>query len=318
VVIHLAPPGSIESYYQEVGRAGRDGEPAYGLCLTSAQDMPLRRRLLESPSDGRVPTTAVVEHKWQLFLELMRWMEGGSCRHDAILRYFGDEQEILDGCGRCDVCLGLTTQEAQDPEEVTLTVRKALSGVARVSGRLGMRAAVKLLKGQDDERLQHQGLDAVRTFGVLSDHSTAWLTQLLRRCVTAGWVGFTADERPLILITPEGSQVMRGDRPARLLLPSSSAQPAVGHRGVLRPRTGVEMEVSEGQQVLFEALRAHRLTVAQKEGIPAYLVASDRTLRDMAMLKPRSSSELLMVHGIGPTKVQRYGDGLLSVMAERA
>src|SRR5688572_10930226 len=99
-VVHLAPPSSIEAYCQEVGRAGRDGAGAYGLLLVSPGDMPLRRRLLE----GAARSEAMLAHKWGLFLELMRWAEGGSCRHDAILRYFGDEAETLDGCGRCDVC----------------------------------------------------------------------------------------------------------------------------------------------------------------------------------------------------------------------
>jgi ATP-dependent DNA helicase RecQ len=107
-VIHLAPPGSIEAYYQEVGRAGRDGAPAVGLLLMSARDLPLRRALLERGSEGASPPhPEVVEHKWGLFLELVRWAEGGSCRHDAILRYFGAEAETLHGCGRCDVCVAL-------------------------------------------------------------------------------------------------------------------------------------------------------------------------------------------------------------------
>ena len=144
-VVHLAPPGSIEAYYQEVGRAGRDGAPAWGLLLVSPGDMALRRRLLER-GDGADPE--VVEHKWSLFLELMRWAEGGSCRHDAILRYFGDEAETLSGCGRCDACQRLSAgEEAEDPEAVTLLVRKALSAVARVHERFGLTAAVKLLRG---------------------------------------------------------------------------------------------------------------------------------------------------------------------------
>jgi ATP-dependent DNA helicase RecQ len=114
-VVHLAPPGSIEAYYQEVGRAGRDGADAAGLLMVSPNDLPLRRALLER--DAGAPEA--LAHKWALFLELMRWAEGGSCRHDAILRYFGDEEETLSGCGRCDVCCSLGQEEPEDSEATT-------------------------------------------------------------------------------------------------------------------------------------------------------------------------------------------------------
>jgi ATP-dependent DNA helicase RecQ len=183
-VIHLGPPGSIEAYYQEVGRAGRDGAPALGLLLISTRDLPLRRALLERGTGDATADTAVVEHKWSMFLELIRWAEGGSCRHDAILRYFGDEAETLAGCGRCDVCLALgDAPEARDPERVTLIVRKALSGVARVHGRFGLQLAVKLVRGEPDERLDRAGLTALKTFGNLKEHAAPWLVALLRRCV---------------------------------------------------------------------------------------------------------------------------------------
>ena len=114
-VVHLAPPGSIEAYYQEVGRAGpRRRARRIGLLLVSPGDMPLRRRLLECAT-RRHPTRPLVAHKWGLFLELMRWAEGGSCRHDAILRYFGDEAETLAGCGRCDVLRGPPRRRTRAP-----------------------------------------------------------------------------------------------------------------------------------------------------------------------------------------------------------
>ena len=174
-VVHLAPPGSIEAYFQEVGRAGRDGRPAIGLLLTAPGDVALRRRLLERTSAGEVTNAAVLEHKWGLFLELLRWVEGGSCRHDAILRYFGDEAETLDGCGRCDECLALREAKETDPAETTLIVRKALSGVARMSGRFGIQLAVKLLRGEPDPRLERAGLTATPTFGNLREHAGPWL-----------------------------------------------------------------------------------------------------------------------------------------------
>jgi len=318
-VVHLAPPSSIEAYYQEVGRAGRDGEPAYGLLLSSSQDLPLRRRLIERPVDDVAPDPNVVEHKWQLFLELMRWVEGGSCRHDAILRYFGDEHETLAGCGRCDVCEELSDEPPDDPEQVTLIVRKALSAVGRIHGRYGLMLAAKLLAGQPDPRIERAGLDATRTFGSLSEWKEERLVRLLRRCVTAGFISFSGDERPVALLTESGIATMRGERPVRLLLPkelrqtkTARPQKAAGKRGQ-RPEPSAEFD--ELGQRLFEALRAHRMALARTDGVPPYVIASDRSLRDLCLLRPRDAQALLGVHGIGPVKVERYGAGFLQVVA---
>jgi len=323
-VIHLGPPGSIEAYYQEVGRAGRDGAAALGLLLVSGSDLPLRRALLERGADGAVPDPAVVEHKWGMFLELIRWVEGGSCRHDAILRYFGDEAETLAGCGRCDVCreLEAAAPEEEDAERTTLIVRKALSGVARVHARFGLQTVVKLVRGEPDERLERAGLTRVPTHGNLKEHPEAWILALLRRCVSAGWVSFSGRERPVVVLTEEGRAVMKGDRPVRLLLPSAgrrvAAAPAAARSsdpGRRRPSREAA-ELDSAAQALFEALRRHRLAVARAEGLAPFIVASDRTLRDIAMLKPRTRAELEMAHGVGPHKAERYGPGLLRVVAE--
>jgi ATP-dependent DNA helicase RecQ len=322
-VVHLAPPGSVEAYYQEVGRAGRDGEEAFGLLLHSPGDLPLRRRLLESGGGGDAPRPDVVEHKWSLFLDLMRWAEGGSCRHDAILRYFGDETETLAGCGRCDVCREMGGESSSD-EETSLLVRKALSAVARVDRRYGLTAAVKLLAGVPDPRLQRAGLDRTPTYGVLREHSEPWLTQLLRRCVTAGWVDFTPGEKPVVLLTGSGRAVMKGERAARLVLPRSQDEASKeGRRGpassvasagrTARPTDALPAEAT----ALFEALRRLRSELARAENVPAFVVASDRTLRDIAVLRPRGLAALQLAHGIGPAKAERYGERILAVVAGR-
>ena len=328
-VIHLGPPGSIEAYYQEVGRAGRDGADALGLLLVSGRDLPLRRALLERSTDGVPVDPAVLEHKWGLFLELIRWVEGGSCRHDAILRYFGDEAETLDGCGRCDVCRALSgAGERVDSETATLIVRKALSGAARVHGRFGLQTAVKLVHGDADPRLERAGLTRVQTFGNLREHASEWLLALFRRCITAGWISFTGGERPVVVLTEDGRAVMKGERPARLLLPSLSGSRAAdrpgGRRSAVAPpapaavppaASTVSDEPDAASAALFEALRRHRLDVAREEGIAPFMVASDRTLRDVARLRPRTLDELQIAYGIGRQKALRYGRGLLQVVA---
>ncbi len=347
-VIHLAPPGSIEAYYQEVGRAGRNGEPAVGQMFVSPGDLARRRALIESDAhalpateappgatttSGRDPVgggerlSESARHRWALFLELMRFAEGGTCRHDAVLRYFGDEEEILAGCGRCDVCEQIAAGESvggdANGEEVTLVVRKALSGVARVHGRFGLTAAVALLRGHEDPRLRSAGLDRTTTFGVLAERSEAWLTKLLRRCVTAGWVDFAGGDRPVVVLTQTGVAVMRGEREVRLLLPPEKTRlPRAGGAAAdssetleARGQTRTASETLDAAaQARFEALRTHRLITAQSEGVPPYVVASDRTLRELAQIVPRDETELMLVHGIGEARATRYGPGFLAVL----
>ncbi len=313
-VVHLAPPGSVESYYQEVGRAGRDDAPAIGLMLISPGDMAQRRGLIERDGQGDATSAELVQHKWNLFLELMRWAEGGSCRHDAILRYFGDEAETLAGCGRCDVCEGLAG-DTSDEEARTLLVRKALSGVARIHGRFGLTAAVKLLRGATDERLTRTGLDETPTFGALSAESEEWLQRLLRRCVTAGWVDFDGGDRPVAVLTAAGSAVMRAERPARILLPPRELTLAKASPRLRGQSRGDDEEALDAEsQALFDALRRYRLSLAQADDVPPYVVATDRALRDLARMKPTDEAGLLLAHGIGPGKVERYGEGFLSVL----
>jgi ATP-dependent DNA helicase RecQ len=315
-VVHLGPPGSIEAYYQEVGRAGRDGADAWGLLLVSPTDMPLRRRLLERGGDGGPTPPAVVEHKWAMFLELLRWAEGGSCRHDSILRYFDDEAETLQGCGRCDVCRSLVDDPDADPQETTLVVRKALSAVARVHRRFGIGAAVKLLRGAPDSRLERAGLHATPTFGALRERSEDWLLRLLRRCVTAGFADFTAGERPVALLTEAGRAVMKGERPARLVLPPLAVKTPSQESRPRRAGARADADALGAEDaVLFEALRSHRLLIARSQSLPPYVVAADRTLREIARARPRSLAELKLVHGIGDAKAGRYGQGFLDVVA---
>ncbi|MDX2194159.1 MAG: ATP-dependent DNA helicase RecQ [Gemmatimonadales bacterium] len=315
-VLHLAPPSSLEAYYQEVGRAGRDGADAIGVLCIRPADIPLRRSLIERGAEGVAADPARVQHRWSLFLELLRWAEGGSCRHDAILRYFGDDAETLAGCGRCDVCTALGDEpDGVDEAEKATIVRKALSAVARLHGRFGLQMVVKLLAGQPDERLERGGFAATKTFGALRGRGEPWLLALLRRCVTAGWVDFTPDERPVVLLTRAGRAVLFAEGPVRLLLPrATAAARASGARQAPGARRDAGPPVRAEDAGLFERLRARRLELAREERVPPYVVASDRTLREIAELRPRTAAALEAVFGMGPKKVERYGAALLEAV----
>ena len=303
-VIHLGPPGSIEAYYQEVGRAGRDGADALGLLLVSPRDLPLRRALLERGAEGVRPEPAVLEHKWGLFLELIRWVEGGSCRHDAILRYFGDEAETLDGCGRCDVCRALArgrrargcgdgdldraqgalrrgarprSIRAPDGRQARARRRRSPARARRSHPRADLRQSPRA-RGRVAARavpsLRHRGLDQLHR------------RRATRRRPDGGRPGghegrASCPPAPAVLARESGRRSVRGRARRRRRRPPRAASCG---------RVSPEPDAASG--ALFEALRRHRLDVAREEGVAPFIVASDRTLRDIARLRPRTLEEL--------------------------
>jgi ATP-dependent DNA helicase RecQ len=318
-VLHVQPPSSIEAYYQEVGRAGRDGAEAWGLLLCSGADIALRRRLVTTGMDGAAVPAELAARAWNLFRELLRYLDARSCRHDFILRYFGDERELLGGCGHCDICVGLDERDADDGddaerEETTRVVRMALSGVARAHQRAGMLAVAEMLRGVDSDKTRRFGFTELTTFGLLRDRSPAWVLDLLRALLAAGWIDLTPSDHPVPLLTRAGGEVMRASGSVRFVLPGEREARVPKRTPATRaPKPAVE-SLDGSTRDRFERLRAHRAQVARAKGVPAYVVAMDRTLLEMASRGPRSHAELLEVFGMGPARVEQYGDGFLEVL----
>lgn len=315
-VVHAQPPASIEAYYQEVGRAGRDGAEATGVLLCSGADIALRRRLVAMDGGGEADP-ALVARAWGLFRELLRYVDARTCRHDFILRYFGDEQELLGGCGHCDICEAVDEgdEAGETSEETSLVVRKALSAVARAQKRAGLVAIAEMLRGVDSERTRRFGFTALSTFGLLKEHSGEWIVAVLRALLAAGWIDLTPTEHPVPYLTRAGADVMRGAVPVRFALPPPPRARRSRDRGERRARGSAAPELDEATRPLFEMLRARRAEIARARGVPAYVVAFDRTLVEMASKKPRDERELLDIHGMGPARVEQYGGAFLEVIA---
>jgi ATP-dependent DNA helicase RecQ len=242
-----------------------------------------------------------------------------------VLRYFGDEQEVLGGCGHCDVCAALDDAPASDDdfgEPVVTLVQKALSGVARAQRRAGLQAIVDMLHGVDDEKTRRFGFTRLSTFGLLKSFERDWVVALLRALMAAGWVDLTTSEHPVPFVTRAGAEVMRGAAPARIVLPPRAParrRASKGEKGDGAPRKREPrepaVELSDDERALFERLRAHRAEVARSKRVPAYVVAFDRTLAEVAQRRPRSLEELAAVYGFGPSRIDQYGQGFLDVVA---
>jgi len=305
-VIHADPPAAIEAYWQEIGRAGRDGEPAEGITLYGASDMAwalerIRRRELPE---------AVAQVQNRKVRQLYGMLDGTACRAAAVRRYFGEIE--VEPCGQCDRCLSPPLGV-----DVTEAAQKALSAVHRLGGRFGRGRLVDHLLGKTkDPGVQES---AMSTFGIGKEFSPAGWRDLVDQLLFEGLlVENPNDGRPLItLAEPEAVRaVYRGERRLTVLRTPEALDPTTRSgrpRGARRDRQS--LDVGGGDTGLFEALRAWRRGEAARQAVPPYIIFHDQTLADIARLRPATRSALSAIGGVGQGKLDRYGEAVLAVVA---
>lgn len=300
-VAHLNLPKSVEAYYQETGRAGRDGEPANAWMSYGLQDViTLRQMMQQSAADDQ--HKRVESHKLDAMLSLA---EMSGCRRQWILDYF--DEPGSEPCGNCDNCL--TPPETYDATEAA---QKAMSCVYRTGQRFGVNYLIDVLHGKTTDRIVQFGHDQLTTHGIGSDISAADWRSVFRQLIALNFLSVDLEGHGSVKLTENARPVLRGETQLQFRRQLVTVKPKRERSG--RSRTPVSIAASD--QPLWNALRALRKDLADEAGVPAYVVFTDATLADMVQKRPGSLEEMSMVSGVGDHKLERYGLEFMAVVNE--
>ena len=299
-VLHVDLPGSVEAYYQEIGRAGRDGADAEAHMIYGLQDIRMRRMFIEDEESG--PERKRREHK--RLDTLVGYCEAPECRRRSLLAYFGEE---VDACGNCDVCINPV--EMADGTELGKKVLAAVDG----SGQLyGSAHIVDILRGMQSEKLLKAGHDRLAAYGSGADlHKPEWQS-IIRQLVSAGFLRLDVQGYGGLAITPKGQDLARGEESFRYRQDTLKKSRAAKRRA---SDLAADADLPEADTKLLTELRALRLSFAKERGVPAYVVFTDRTLVDMARRKPVTIDEFAEVHGVGAAKLRDFAEPFLKTIS---
>ena len=299
-VAHLDLPKSIEGYYQETGRAGRDGAPADAWMAYGLADVVQQRRLIEM-SDAGDAHKRVLSAKLDALLGLC---ETAGCRRVRLLHYFGEASEP---CGNCDTCL-----EPPQTWDATQAARKALSAIYRTGQRFGALHVIDVLRGRDSERVTRWDHDKLSVFGVGADLDDAAWRSVFRQLVAMGLARVDHESHGALKLAEASRAVLKGEQSVEMRrVVATSGRPK-------RPRRGTEAAVlSRDEGDLLERLKRWRLSEAQAQAVPAFVILHDSTLTEIARARPRSVDALARISGIGARKLERYGASLLALVSQK-
>ena len=300
-VAHLDLPKSLEAYYQETGRAGRDGKPSTAWMVYGLQDVIKLRQMLES-SQGNDHFKRVERQKLDAMLGLC---EVTSCRRQVLLRYFGDELE--QPCGNCDTCLN-----PPDTWDGTVAVQKALSCVFRTGQRFGVTYLIDVLRGSENERILQSGHHQVSTYGIGTELSANEWKSVYRQLVDNGYLRADPEGYGALQLTEQCRPLLKG-RHTIELRKDPEIKKTTGRANGGRSGSPVSEQITD--KAGWEALRACRKELADKQGVPPYVIFHDTTLFGMLERKPRTLDELAEVSGVGAAKLEKYGEIFLQTIA---